>query len=48
MMNQLNYWCLRQNDGENMDQSSMYNFIIDTGIVFCPWGLSGICKKKCS
>lgn len=43
---QRKYWCLRQNDGENMDQSSMYNFIIDTGIVFCPWGLSGICKKN--
>ena len=45
-MTQRTYWCLRQNDGENMDQLSMYNFIIDTSIVFCPWGLSGICKKN--
>jgi hypothetical protein len=43
---QRNYWCLRQNDGENMDQTSMYDFIIDTGVVFCPWGLSGICKQN--
>jgi predicted Mrr-cat superfamily restriction endonuclease len=43
-----NYWCLRQNDGENMDQNSMYNFIIETSIVVCPWGFSGICKKNIS
>ena len=45
-MNRRNYWCLRQNDAENTDQDSMYDFIIDTNIVFCPWGLSGICKKN--
>ena len=44
--NSCNYWCLRQNDGENMDQSSMYDFIIDTHVVFCPWGFSGICKEN--
>ena len=40
------YWCLRQNDAENMDQNSMYDFIIDTNIIICPWGLSGICKQN--
>lgn len=48
MKSQQNYWCLRQNDGENMNQDSMYDFIIDAGIVFCPWGLSGICKQNVS
>lgn len=45
-MMERNYYCLRQNDGENMDQESMYKFIIKTRIVICPWGLTGRCKDN--